>query len=50
MKINEIEIDWEDSYGFCQECGNNTFQIGYGEYECFGRCTKCGNIQSLYSG
>jgi len=32
----------------CKKCSNDTFQIAYGCYECFGKCTKCGNIQSLY--
>ena len=32
------------------ECGNDTFTISYGSYECFGKCTQCSLKLSLYSG
>ena len=32
------------------ECGNGTFTISYGSYECFGKCTQCNLKLSLYSG
>jgi hypothetical protein len=34
---------------WCQ-CGNNTFQIGYGDYECIARCVACGREGEVYSG
>jgi hypothetical protein len=29
-------------------CGNNTFRVGYGSYECFGTCAACGRKYILY--
>ena len=31
-------------------CGNKTFYIEYGNYECYGVCTKCGKRYLLYDG
>jgi hypothetical protein len=33
----------------CQ-CGNLSFYISYGSYECLGTCTQCGLMHYLYSG
>lgn len=41
-KINTIDV-------LC-ECGNDTFTISYGSYECFGKCTQCNLRLSFYSG
>ena len=32
------------------ECGNKSFHIHYGSYECFGTCTACSITELLYSG
>jgi len=31
-------------------CGNKSFYIEYGGYECIGICSQCGTSHSLYSG
>ena len=34
----------------CKECGHNEWVCRYGDYELWGTCAKCGNVESLYSG
>lgn len=48
-RIEAKENKFDKSDILCK-CSNDSFYITYGSYECFGTCTTCGTIISLYSG
>ena len=48
--LDRSDDDQPDNTVRCKECNNNEWECRYGEYELWGTCTKCGNVESLYSG
>jgi hypothetical protein len=47
---NAMDDDKVDDSVRCKECGHNEWVCRYGDYELWGTCAKCGNVESLYSG
>jgi hypothetical protein len=47
---NTTDDDKVDDTVRCKECGHNEWVCRYGDYELWGTCAKCGNVESLYSG